>query len=131
MEFLHMMFVCFFFSATILQYRQSKISKFTFLMNLTKNRITRSFIFLKKIILYLQSRFLLSRFYFMHFLQCVATPHFQNNKHIIISGSTRRVTDVSGICSFKKRSIKRLRKEIVCFTNFFDLSIYIGLVILN
>ena len=60
----------------------------------------------------------------MHFLQSVATPHFHNNKYTIISGSARRVTDVSNIFSLKKWSIEiiRLRKEyIVCFINFFRL----------
>ena len=57
--------------------------------------------------------------HFLHFLLYVAISHFHNNEYAIISGLAR-----GGIGSGNKL-------YWVCFVNFFDLNIYIGLVILN
>ena len=97
LECLHMILVSFFFSATILQYKQLKTSKFTFLIDfLMKSKES-------KVLYYRQAVFSLTQFYFLHFLQCVVMPHFHNNERTIISGLTRGGTDVSDICSFRKR----------------------------
>ena len=52
-----------------------------------------------KLLYYGQAVFSQSRFHFLYFLQCVAISHLYNNKFVIISGLTREVTNVIGICS--------------------------------
>ena len=100
MECLYMIFVSFF-------YLSISILKFTFLMNLIMESQEL------KLLYYKQAISSLSWFHFLHILQWVPISHFHNNEYII-SGLTRGVTNVSGICSFKKQSIKiiRFRKEI-------------------
>lgn len=87
-----------------LQYCIKKIiSTFTLLMNvITKSKESN-------VLYYGQVVFSLHQFHFLHFLQCVVISHFHNNEYMIISSSTRGVTDVSGICFFKKLSIKIVR----------------------
>ena len=82
--------VSFFFSSTILQYKQSKTSKFTFLRNLMM-KIKES-----KVLYYGQANFSLSQFHVMllvlnqfspsHFPQCIVISYFHNNEYIIIWG---------------------------------------------
>ena len=52
-----------------------------------------------KLLYYGQAVFSQSRFHFRYFLQCIAIPHFDNDKYVIIPGLTREVADVIGICS--------------------------------
>ena len=58
---------------------------------------------------------------------CIILSYYHNNKYIIISHLTRRETDVSGICSFEKPSIKAQERNHIesILLILFDLSIYV------
>ena len=60
---------------------------------------------------YGEAVFSLSRFHFLHFLQCGAISNiFYNNEHIITSSLLSGVTHM-GICFFKRRSIKIIKAQ--------------------
>ena len=101
----------FFVWATILKYKQLKMN-FTFLIKfIMKSKKS-------KVLLYGQAVFSLSRFHSLHFLLYVIISYIQQHMLQNKTGPWR----LSG--SGKKLSC-------VCFITFFDLSIHIGLVILN
>ena len=96
----------FFFWATILQYKQLKISKFTFLMNLIMKSKKSNVLYYGQAV-----------FYWVDLIWCIFYSaslyrFFYNNKYIIVSSLTIGGTDM-GICSFKKRSIKiRVQEKV-------------------